>query len=144
MRNIFTLTVLLVSVLSVNGQNKGDLKVRIEGLRNNNGKLSITLFNSPAGFPEDIDRAYKWKTIDLEEQAPVFLFNDLPRGDYAYAILHDEDGNGKMNKNILGIPREGFGFSNNYVPKIKNPSFSDASFSLKEGSTEHEIEIQYF
>jgi uncharacterized protein (DUF2141 family) len=125
-------------------QKSSELKVVVEGLRNEKGKLSITLFNGPEGFPEDVDKAMTWQTIELSSEEPVFLFEDLPRGVYAYAILHDENGDGKMNKNLLGMPKEGFAFSNNYEPKIKNPSYKQASFPLKPGKNRHEIKILYF
>ncbi len=144
MNKIFFILISVLSTFSASAQGHSDLRVEIEGLRNQEGKISITLFNSPEGFPEDIDKAYKWKTQDLNEEKPVFTFEGLPAGEYAYAILHDEDGDGEMKKNLLGIPREGFGFSNNYKPRIKNPSFQDASFSLSGGSETHQIEIIYF
>lgn len=144
MNILFFMLVTILSSLSTSAQGRSDLRVEVEGLRNQKGKISITVFNSPEGFPEDIDRAYRWKTLDLSEEKPVFTFEDLPAGEYAYAILHDEDGDGEMKKNLLGIPREGFGFSNNYQPRIKNPSFQDASFSLNGGSKTHQIEIIYF
>ncbi|MFW5644662.1 MAG: DUF2141 domain-containing protein [Bacteroidota bacterium] len=145
MRNFTMIWGLLLFGIPAISQDYSSLRVEVEGLRNNEGKLSITFFNSPEGFPEDIRNAYQWRTLELSEKKPVFLFNDLPAGEYAYAILHDEDGNGEMKKNLLGIPREGFGFSNNYEPKIKNPSFKDASFYLRKGSkAHHKIEILYF
>lgn len=143
MRSLFFL-ILFFNTFSAFSQAQADLRVQVEGLRNQKGTLSITLFNSAEGFPEDVDNAFKWRSIDLNEGKPVFVFEDLPAGEYAYAILHDEDGDGEMKKNLLGIPREGFGFSNNYEPKIKNPSFKDASFFLRGKSVTHEIEIIYF
>jgi uncharacterized protein (DUF2141 family) len=125
-------------------QENSDLEIKIEGLRNTQGKLSITLFNNEKGFPDNADKAFKLQTIDLSKDPPVFIFKRLPGGDYAYAILHDEDNNNEMNKNMLGIPREGFGFSNNYRPRIKNPSFNDASFKIKPGKNSHNIEMVYY
>ena len=144
MKGILFFLTIFSYTFSANSQNPADLRVEVEGLRNQEGKLSITLFNNAEGFPEDIDNAFKWRTVDLREGKPVFVFKDLPAGEYAYAILHDEDGDGEMKKNLLGIPREGFGFSNNYEPKIKNPSFKDASFFLRGTSVTHEINIIYF
>jgi uncharacterized protein (DUF2141 family) len=129
---------------SVFAQEKGDLRIEIKELRNLKGKLSIVIFNSPEGFPEEDNKAYKWQILDLEKSAPLFLFKDLPVGEYAYAILHDEDKDGKMKKNLIGIPKEGFGFSNNYRPRVKNPSFEDASFQLKPGENRHELEMVYY
>ncbi len=130
--------------LSLFGQNTADLEVVVEDLRNEQGKIGLSLFNDSDGFPEDNDRAFRWKTVNADNEKVVFYFRDLRPGEYAYAILHDEDGNGEMKKSVFGIPKEGFGFSNNYKPKIKNPSFEDASFSLKPGMNKHVVEIIYF
>lgn len=129
---------------SIFSQEKGDLRIELENLRNLKGTVSIVLFNSPEGFPEEDDKAYKWQSIDLGNDAPVFRFENLPAGEYAYAILHDENEDGKMKKNIVGIPKEGFGFSNNYRPRVKNPSFEDASFQLKKGENRQVIEMVYY
>jgi uncharacterized protein (DUF2141 family) len=139
--------ILLLILFSWNhgfAQGKGDIIIEMTELRNLKGKLSIVLFNSSDGFPEDDKKAYKWQIIDLANSEAVFHFKDLPYGEYAYAILHDEDEDGEMNKNILGIPKEGFGFSNNYRPRVKNPSFEDASFQLKTSNVRHVIEMVYY
>lgn len=130
--------------ISGNAQNTGDLYIEVQDLRNFEGNLSIVLFNQEDGFPEDASKALNWKTIDLNREKPAFIFSDLPAGTYAFSILHDEDENGKMEKNFLGIPKEGFGFSNNYRPRVKNPSFEDAAFRLKPGENNLVIEMVYY
>jgi len=144
MKNIFSISLLLFTVLSLSAQERADLEIVVDGLRNSEGHLRITLFDSDNGFPEDTDKAYTSKSIDLSKEKPVFRFENLKKGDYAYAILHDEDDNGKMKKNLIGIPKEGFGFSQNYRPKVGQPEFKDASVYLSPGKNRHVIEIVYF
>ena len=57
-------------------------------------------------------------------------FPDLPPGTYAIALIHDADGDGDMTYSLLGLPSEGFGFSNNVVPVLSAPSFDSAAFRL--------------
>jgi len=52
----------------------------------------------------------------------------LPYGTYAVAVVHDADGNGKLNTNLLGMPRERYGFANDARGTFGPPSFEDASF----------------
>jgi uncharacterized protein (DUF2141 family) len=65
----------------------------------------------------------------------ICQFNDIPPGVYAVAVFHDENANGKLDKNFLGIPREGYGASNNVRPKMSAPAFKDAAFTVKAGAT---------
>jgi uncharacterized protein (DUF2141 family) len=66
-------------------------------------------------------------------------FKDLPQGTFAVSVLHDENGNGKMDKNFVGMPKEGYGASNNPKKKKRAPTFDEAKFSLN--STGQTIEI---
>jgi len=74
----------------------------------------------------------------------VIVFENLPYGNYAVSVLHDENSNGKMEKNFFGIPKEGFAFSNNYAPKIKAPSFTDAMISLKKSRMTADLTMLYY
>jgi len=57
-------------------------------------------------------------------------FLDLPEGEYAIAVYHDANGNGKMDSNLMGIPTEDYAFSNNAVGKMGPPSYDQAKFAL--------------
>jgi uncharacterized protein (DUF2141 family) len=52
----------------------------------------------------------------------------VPKGEYAVAVFHDENGNGKMDKNLIGAPKEGYGFSNNPGRKMRPARFDEARF----------------
>jgi len=123
---------LIYSEVSAQNTGTGNIEIRITGLRSPNGKISVNLFNKADGFPDDPMKSFGWKTVKIVPDTVVIVFEDLPYGNYAISVLHDENSNGKMEKNFLGIPREGFAFSNNYTPKIKSPSFSDATCALKQ------------
>ena len=137
--------ILLFIPFILNAQKDGSmLKVNVEGLRNTTGTLRITLFSSADGFPEDAEKSYDARSIDITDREMSFYFSDIPQGNYAFAILHDEDGDGKMRKNLVGIPREGFAFSENYKPKISSPSFEDAMFEVKKGVNVERVSIIYY
>jgi uncharacterized protein (DUF2141 family) len=60
----------------------------------------------------------------------TYTFKDLLQGDYAFAIYHDENKNSKLDKNMLGVPTEYYGFSNNARRTFSAPSFQESSFDL--------------
>lgn len=109
------------------------MEIKITNLRNSKGQVLVSLFNSAAGFPDDPKKAYKITRITLTGKSAVARFEDLPSGTYAVAILHDENSDEQMNKNFLGIPREGYGFSNNAIGVFGPPTFAKAGISFLEG-----------
>lgn len=122
----------------------GNIEIRITNLRNTKGKVSVNLFNGKDGFPDDPMKSFGWKTVKIVPDTVVIVFEDLPFGNYAVSILHDENSNGKMEKNFFGIPKEGFAFSNNYAPRIMSPSFSDAMIVLKQPRMRAELKMLYY
>ncbi len=109
------------------------LTVVVTNIRNLSGTLEFGIYDSKKGFPKDgreiIDGSF---IVDSYNQACRF---ELPPGTYAVAVYHDENANGKCDRNLLGIPVEGFGFSNNINPFKKPPKFEQAKFSFKNDTT---------
>lgn len=106
------------------------LTVHIGRLRNDKGHVLVSLFREAQGFPDNAAAALRKAKLEIRDRKTSVQFTGLPPGRYAIAILHDENDDGKMNKNGLGIPREGYGFSNNVSGAFGPPSFARASFSL--------------
>lgn len=127
---LYLLFSLLVAFESPQGT--GKLKIEITNFQSTKGKVLVNLFKEAKGFPTNNKYAYKTAEISVGTDKQVFIeFADLPYGDYAVAILHDENDNKKMDYNFLGMPKEGYCFSNNYRPTLKNPSFRQAGFFLE-------------
>lgn len=104
------------------------LTVKVTRLHNNTGSVLVSLFREGTGFPDDASRALAKQKATITDKGATVLFRDIPPGNYAVAILHDENNNQKMDKNFLGIPKEGYGFSNNASAAFGPPSFRKASF----------------
>jgi uncharacterized protein (DUF2141 family) len=117
------------------------LTVRVTGARNAKGKIGVTLFQNAQGFPDDTSKAIRQQSVDIDPNtmSAQVTFKDLPQGTFAVSVLHDENGNGKMDKNFVGMPKEGYGASNNPKKKKRAPTFDEAKFSLN--SSEQSIEI---
>ena len=119
----------------------GTLKVEIAGLRSSGGIVLISLFKEGKGYPDEPEKAFKKTKISIRDNKASIDFTNLPVGEYAFVVLHDENNNLKMDKN-LGIPKEGYGFSNNVMGLMGPPSFSKASFKF-EGKQVVEIKMRY-
>jgi uncharacterized protein (DUF2141 family) len=118
------------------------LTVRVAGLRNARGKLNVIIFKDARGFPETPASALRREVADIDAKALTAqaVFRGLAPGVYAVAVLHDENVNGKLDKNFIGIPREGHGASNNPPPARRAPTFEEAKFTL--GAPARTLEIK--
>lgn len=138
------LLILLGSSLSLSAQNGSSascrLTVTVPNVRSTEGQLRLSLYRGPNGFPGDPKAAMLLKNLPATAPTQTFAIADLPPGDYAIAVTHDENGNGKLDTKFFGIPREGVGVSNNPKPRMGPPSYQSASFTLHE--PEHAIEIK--
>jgi uncharacterized protein (DUF2141 family) len=118
----------LALALTATGAGAAELVITVENIRNAKGDMRVSVYSSPAEWPDksarDHDQAQKARAGSV-----VFRY-DLPPGTYAVNGLHDENGNGKMDTDFFGIPKEGYCFSNNVRPVLSAPSFESASFKL--------------
>jgi uncharacterized protein (DUF2141 family) len=131
--------------LTAQTKDTGTLTVRVTGARNTKGKIGVTLFQDAQGFPDDTSKAVRQQSVDIDPNtmSAQVTFKDLPRGAFAVSVLHDENGNGKMDKNFVGIPKEGYGASNNPKKKKRAPTFDEAKFSLNTSEQTIEITLIY-
>lgn len=122
----------IISSSFITEQEKG-LIVHVSQLRNNKGHVLLSIFNSRQGFPSDPGKAFGKLKMAITNKKASFLIPSLPSGTYAIAILHDENDDLKMNTNWIGLPLEGYGFSNNVMGSFGPPSYSRASILYKSG-----------
>src|SRR5579862_3240653 len=103
-------SVLLAALCSPVAASAGDLTVTVDHVRSDRGAILAALYDSEASFmKQPLARAtFKVKAAAGEVS---YVFHDLPAGKYALAVFHDENENGQLDKNFVGIPREGYGFS---------------------------------
>lgn len=119
------------------------LNVEVTGLRSREGHLRLGVFKAAEGFPEERTKAVLWRTLPANSKATNFRV-DLPPGRYAVVILHDENGNKKMDRNLLGVPKEGYGVTNNPKPKRRAARFDEALFELTGDGKSMRVSVQYF
>lgn len=112
----------------------GNLQVNLEGIRTQTGTLHMSVVDGPAGWNQQA-KPVQAQSAKASASTAHFDFKDLPAGDYAVMVTHDENDNGKLDTNMMGIPLEGYGFSNN--PQVmRKPTYEEARVHVPaEGST---------
>jgi uncharacterized protein (DUF2141 family) len=120
------------------------IHVKILNIRNSTGAIGCALFESPEGFPTEYLRsATNIMVIKIRAKQARCDFEDIPPGTYALAVVHDENMNGKLDTKWLGIPTEGYGFSNDAKALLGAPPFSTASFPYDGRNLELTIGLNY-
>ena len=111
-----------------------DLNVKITNIKEVKGHLEIGVYNNPELFPK-VDKQYKVFYIKVTASNMNYTIKGLKHGQYALAIFHDLNSDTICNRNIMGIPTEKYGFSNNVRPFLSAPSFEDAAINLNSKKT---------
>ena len=108
--------------------------VEVSTFRSTRGVLECSLWTSPHGFPSHPETAAaKQRTTIRPDRTGACRFEGLAPGEYAVAVMHDENGNGKMDFGLFGIPREGYGFSNNHTHALSAPTWEESRFRVGPG-----------
>jgi uncharacterized protein (DUF2141 family) len=123
---------------------KGNLSVELDGLKSQKGQVCFSIFSSNKGFPDNGKRALQAQCVKLATTPQKITFPNLKAGNYAIAVIHDANSDGILNRNVLGIPTEGFGFSNNPIIRTGPPKFVDSAVLVAGSSTDIQIQLQYF
>ncbi len=107
-----------------------DFTVTVTNIKESKGQIVIGVFDRQSSFPKEGKQVRKIVIPVTGNQVSKTI--DLPNGTYGLAIFHDENGDGKCDQNMLGIPKEGFAFSNNFKPSVKAPKFKDVQFTIND------------
>ncbi len=120
------------------------IHVNIPNIENSTGTIACALFESPEGFPNEfLHSATNIMMMKIRDTKARCSFLDIPPGTYALAVIHDENMDGKLNTNFLGVPTEGYGFSSGAEAALSAPSFEAASFSYDGKNLDLTIRLSY-
>jgi uncharacterized protein (DUF2141 family) len=122
----------------------GKLTVEIDNLTSQDGLVCLSLFSRSEGFPSNSSKAVANQCAEISTTPMKVQFTGLSQGSYAVAVIHDANSDRQLNRNGLGIPTEGFGFSRNPVIRTGPPSFNDAAFIIAGSETSVQVELNYF
>ena len=140
MKKIFIILWLAVLGGSLTAQTNQPLEVVVNKVKSEEGTLMVALFNSEKTFT-----AQPWKGEKSKAQSGTMkiVFHDIPSGQYVVAVYHDANENGKMDSNFMGIPKEGFGFSNDAMGTFGPPSYEKALIHWT-GAETFTINLKYY
>ncbi|WP_247895779.1 DUF2141 domain-containing protein [Azospirillum brasilense] len=117
------------------------LAVTVQGVRNGEGEVVLAVCEE-AAYPAG--RCAFRATAPAVEGSVRIAVPDLPPGTYALRAYHDENGNGRLDRNLLGVPREGFGFGNDAPVLLAPPSFRDAAVTVGAEDVETALTLRYW
>jgi uncharacterized protein (DUF2141 family) len=114
---------LAVAFAAVNPLCAQTLTVKVHNIEPVGGNLMVGVFNSEAGFP---DVYFKGAKVQVADTVMAVTFPGLPEGKYVVSVYQDVNGNGQLDKNLFGIPKEKYGFSN----KANKPDYKESVFDF--------------
>jgi uncharacterized protein (DUF2141 family) len=125
-KNLVTLFFLAMAITG--GLFAETLTIRVENAEPGSGHLMIGVFNNESSFPDDY---YAGQRVMATDRVMIAVFAGLPKGAYAVSVYQDSNGNEQLDKNIFGIPREKYGFSNN----ASRPDYKKCVFDFDDNMT---------
>ncbi|WP_422794941.1 DUF2141 domain-containing protein [Sphingobium mellinum] len=141
-RGWLALPAVMVGLVGAASDSNQPLSMGVEGLRSTRGNILICVTRQPRYFPDctsDPDRRH----FAVPAGSGAIALGAMAPGEYAIAIIHDENGNGKLDT-FAGIPREGVGFSRNPTIRFGAPSFRSAQFAIGAAPVRQDVKVRYF
>ncbi len=137
MNSLFSL---LLSLFLSPSPNNYSLEVSVSNVPTGKGNVFVGLYRPKDVWPE-FGKQFKGKIVQAEKGTTKIVFENLPEGTYALAVYHDENKNGVLDKNLVGMPTEVYGFSNNARRTFSAPTFEEAKFTIQK-DTKHSIWVK--
>ena len=109
---------------------RGQLTVRLQGFQSDAGKAVLSLVNAREQYLSRDHTPYRTAALEIRDRRAEWVAQDLPFGEYAITVYHDENGNGELDSNLFRIPREPYGFSHDARGSFGPPEYSEATFRL--------------
>jgi uncharacterized protein (DUF2141 family) len=119
----------------------GDVRVEVATLHNSKGHVLCALFDSEDAYMQG--RPAMRVIADPMRPVATCIFHDVAPGVYMISAVHDENDDGKLDKNLFGAPKEGYAVSNNHTYILKGPDFKESSVELHDGPNTIELRLRY-
>ncbi|KAA1193392.1 DUF2141 domain-containing protein [Pseudohalioglobus sediminis] len=133
----------LLLLVGINAAAQSVLRVEVSGLNDVSGELHISVYDNEEAWLGDDKAAALAVDIDAAREGELVIAELLlAPGDYAVSIFYDKNGNGKLDTNFIGIPKEPVALSNNAKPSFGPPKYEDALFTLTEAGLTQQIAIE--
>jgi uncharacterized protein (DUF2141 family) len=134
-----TATAFLAFLFTAAGASAADLTITVEGVASADGQVLVALYNSAETFR---GKPYRARMAPASAGAVTLEVKELPAGDYAFAVYHDANRNGKLDLNAVGMPVEDYAFSNNAMGNRAAPAYDDARFQVPAGGAAVSVNLR--
>ena len=124
--------VTIIGFIALQSKAQGKVTVNISNIKNDRGVCRTCLFKDANAFKGETGEPFQCLNIKVKDKMAAGTFENIPAGNYAIMVFHDENKNNKLDKNFLGIPKEGYGASKNKLPFAGAPTYVDNMFSVKD------------
>ena len=128
MKKLLLIIIVLISISVEEVKSQHKLVVTVEGVKDMEGSILISLSNTPDTF---MKQGFKGQIVKVKDKKMVIHFDDIPSGIYAVSLFHDKNDNRKLDTGLWGIPKEKYGFSNNAKGKMGPPSYDACTFKIE-------------
>lgn len=115
----------------------------IDKVRSSSGTIKVELYSGEAEITPKKAKKVARTRVKAQQGETRLCLNAPAQGAYSIAIYHDENDNKKFDRNFIGIPREGFGFSNNPPLRLGLPEREEVRFTVKNTATDLRISVVY-
>jgi uncharacterized protein (DUF2141 family) len=119
----------------------GTIAVQLTGFENDQGTVKLCVCRSEDEYTGKA-KEFCTASTEIKNKKAQWIFEHMPYGSYSIKVFHDENGNSKLDKDILGVPTERYGFSNNARGRFGPPPFASAAFTLNSPQLKIAIEIK--
>lgn len=142
-RAFFLATLSSLVAIGAKADIKSKLTIKVDGLNSQKGEVCLKLFSASSGFPNSNKSAVERQCVKITDNSLFITLKDIPSGSYAAAVFHDVYGDRQLHRNSLGMPTEGYGFSNNPVVHNGPPKYGDCVFIVAGSDTSIKIKMNY-
>ena len=119
------------------------LVVHVSGIHNSKGVIRLLVFSGQDGWPDVRDKSFRHATLAANGSSVAFTLSKIPAGSYAVSVLHDENENHKLDRDLFGRPREGIGFGNNPKIGFTKPGWKESSVQVAGRTAETTVNLRY-
>lgn len=131
-----------LSLLAAATASAAELQVNVRNLLPDQGALLLALFQTEQGFPDKPQPTQPQQQVPIKGGQAMATFKDLLPGRYAVVVVQDLNGNGRVDYNFVGMPKEPYGASNNRVPALSPPKFEEALVQVGPDRTTITIDVR--
>lgn len=139
MRSLFFTA--LIGIAMAKAPENTDVVVQVSNLERGRGSVNVALFRTAKDFTDNPYKTLR-QQVKTGQSGASLTFKNVSPGTYAIAVYQDLNENGELDTNFVGIPKEPYGFSNNYRPTMSSPSFEKAKFKLNGEKVVQQIKIE--